>query len=137
MMKDEIVAKIKAQDFPMGSYVVYGSGPMAAAGIRPTHDIDLVVLPSLYALLQHQGWRFKDDPHGNPMLMSGDFEVSKTWVFGSYNPSFQELLETADIIDNIPFVNLHEVKKWKQTYARPKDLDDVKLIDDYLKVSQS
>lgn len=132
MKRDEIIAKIKAQDFPEGSYVVFGSGPLAIAGIRPTADIDLIVTPALYLQLQQSGWRFKDDLEGNPMLYQGDFEVSKTWCTGPYSATFDELKEKADIIDGIAFVNLREVKRWKEHLARPKDLEDVDLIDDYL-----
>jgi hypothetical protein len=132
MTRDEIIAKIKAQDFPLGSYVVFGSGPLAVASIRPTDDIDLVVTPSLYMSLQQRGWRFKADPDGNPMLYQGDFEVSKTWCTGPYRASFDDLYAKAELIDGIPFVNLHEVANWKKLFARPKDLQDLMLIEDHL-----
>lgn len=135
MGREDIIAKIKDQNFPNGSYVVFGSGPLAAAGIRTTRDIDLVVSPGLYSVLQQQGWRFKADPSGNPMLTKGVFEVSKCWSFGEYDPSFNDLLNNADFIDGIPFVNLREVRKWKQALARAKDIDDIDDIDRYMQGS--
>lgn len=131
MKREEIIDKIKAQNFPKGSYVVFGSGPLAAAGIRPTRDIDLLVSSTLYSTLQQRGWRFKDDPDGNPMLYQGEFEVSIYWRSGQHKPSLEKLLETADVIDGVPFVSLEEVKIWKKYHAREKDIADIELIENY------
>lgn len=135
MNRDDVISRVKSQNFPDGSYVVFGSGPLAAAGIRETSDIDLVVSPQLYMTLQQRGWRFKSDPFGNPMLFKGEFEISKGWQFGIYQPKFEDLLDSADVIDGVPFVNLREVKKWKQHARRAKDLADIRKIDEYLQGS--
>jgi hypothetical protein len=36
------------------------------------------------------------------------------------------------VIDGIPFASLEEVRKWKIASGRPKDIADIKLIDEYL-----
>ena len=62
----------------------------------------------------------------------GDFEAHYAWDFSSYKPTLEQLLLTADVIDGIPFASLLEVRKWKLSSGRPKDFDDIKLIDNHI-----
>jgi hypothetical protein len=48
----DIFREVKALDLPFGEYVVFGSGPLAAHGIRPTSDVDLFVTTMLYEKLK-------------------------------------------------------------------------------------
>lgn len=128
MNKEEIIQKVKLLDLPPHSFVVFGSGPLAAAGIRKTQDIDMVVTPAVFSLLKDHGWTVTD----KPSLERDEFEVFTGWEFRTYRPRFEDLLMSADIIKGVPFVNLHEVRKWKQQMSRPKDHRDIELIDDYL-----
>lgn len=45
----------------------------------------------------------------------------------------KEVVENADIIDGIRFVNLETTIKWKRRMGREKDLEDIRLIEEYLK----
>ncbi len=128
----EIIQKVKALDLPKDSYVVFGSGPLAVAGLRKSQDIDLLVSSDTYAQLAASGWIENDKGLAHNPVTNDVFEAFSDWHIGSYNPSLEELLETADYIDGIPFVSLLEVRKWKQTAGRPKDLKDVDLINKYL-----
>lgn len=130
--KQEIIDRIKQHNLPVDDYVVFGSGPLAAAGIRPAADIDLVVAPQLFDQMRKSGWQQAEGLRGEPRLTYGDFEVFMEWNFGGYCPTLSELQESADVIDGIPFVNLREVNKWKQVCGRPKDIADINLINLYL-----
>ena len=55
MKKEEIVAKIKSLNLQIGTYVVYGSCPMAIMGLREANDIDLYVSPNIYKQLKKAG----------------------------------------------------------------------------------
>ncbi len=129
--KEDIIRIIKEQNFPHGTYVVFGGGPLAVAGIRKTHDIDLFVSDRLYKELEQKGWEVKNGD-GGEVLARGEFEVAKAWIFGTYRPRFNDLLSSADIVKGVPFVNLYEVRKWKQHMNRPKDRHDIELIDNFL-----
>jgi hypothetical protein len=132
MTKDEIVAKVKELDLPKGSYVVFGSCPMAAAGIREASDIDMLVSEELFKKLEEAGWQVLDKGPADKPLTYGVFEAHKSWDFSPYSPTLKHLLATATLIDGIPFASLHEVRKWKVSSGRPKDLIDIKLIDQHL-----
>ena len=129
---EDIIAKIREQDFPPHSYIVFGSGPLAAARIRKTQDIDLLVSDRLFKVLKERGWHEEEGVNGQKLLTHKEFEVSHVWKFGSYHPRLEMLLATADHYHNIPFANLHEVRTWKKHMGRPKDWHDIELIDRYM-----
>jgi len=123
---------VKELDLPLGQYVVFGSGPLAAHGIRESGDVDLFVTKSLYEKLKQGDWEEKQMQDGSLSLTKDSLEVFTTWRFGSYDPTPEEIIEKAEIINDVAFVPLSEVRKWKAVFGRPKDLDDVALIDGYL-----
>lgn len=121
---------------PLGQYVVFGSGPLAAHGIRETTDVDLFTTTSLYQQLKAEGWEEKElgGPHGGLHLVSGIYEADDTWHYGAYDPTPEALIAGAAVIDGVPFAPLLEVLKWKQAFGRPKDIADVRLIEQYMSV---
>ena len=132
MKKEEIIGKVKALNLPKGSYIVFGSCPLAVAGIREANDIDLLVSEELFAKLKETGWQeLRKSPNDIP-LVHDVFEAHKSWNFGSYNPTLAHLLSTATLVDEIPFASLKEVRRWKLASGRPKDLADIELIDKYI-----
>lgn len=133
MTKEEIVEKVKTLGLPEYSYIVFGSCPLAAAGIRETNDIDMLVSPETFEKLKAAGWQELHKNENDKPLIRDVFEAHKNWNFSSYNPTLVHLLASATVIDGVPFASLREVRKWKLSSGRPKDLRDIKLIDAYLK----
>ncbi len=132
MTLHEIITKVKTLHFPEGSYIVFGSCPMAAAGLREAGDIDMLVTKELFNELKQSGWTELVKNENDRPLTMGDFEAHYAWDFSSYKPTLEQLLLTADVIDGIPFASLLEVRKWKLSSGRPKDFDDIKLIDNHI-----
>lgn len=130
----DIFQAVKALDPPFGQYVVFGSGPLAAHGIRPTNDVDLFVTTTLYEKLKFDGWEEKDlhTPAGGLYLSNGIYEADDTWEYGAYNPTPEALIARADVIHGVPFAPLTDVVKWKEAWGRPKDLADIELIRQHL-----
>lgn len=133
MTGPQIVAKVKELNWPAGSYCVFGSAPLALAGLREANDIDFLITPELLEELKQQpGWHQvyngpKDEPYEN-----GVYEVHANWDFSTYAPTLEHLLKTANVVEGVPFAALDEVRKWKLAWGRPKDMQDVALIDGYL-----
>ena len=133
MKKEEIVAKVKTLDLPKNSYVVFGSCPLAIAGLREAKDIDLLVSEEVFDKLKKDGWQeLQKSPNDKP-LVHDIFEAHSNWNFSSYKPSLEQLLTTATVIDEIPFASLEEVRIWKTASGRPKDIVDVALINTHIK----
>ncbi len=132
MTREEIVRKVKELNFSKGSYIVFGSCPLAAVGIREANDIDLLVSEELFEKLKETGWKERvKSTHDNPLVFDV-FEAHSNWNFSPYSPTLTHLLSSAMIIDSVPFASLEEVRKWKAASGGPKHLTDVKLIDTYL-----
>lgn len=128
----DIIAQIASQNFPAGSFIVFGAGPLAAAGIRETGDIDLVVTPELYAELIKRGWKKCVKAPGDEPLRHGVFEAHDNWSFEGYTSTFEALLATADFYEGIPFASLQEVRAWKTKSTGKKHKADIDLINAYL-----
>ncbi len=133
MTKQKIISKVKSLNFPAGSYVVFGSAPMAMAGIREAQDIDLLVSKKLFLQLRETGWKEVHKNADDIPVIRDVFEAHENWNFSSYSPTLDDLLKTALIFEGIPFASLEEVRKWKVSSGRPKDLADIELIDAYFK----
>ena len=132
MTKEEIISKVKTLNLPKNSYVVFGSCPLAVAGIRRANDIDLLVSEEVFAELKQSGWQeLVKSPNDKP-LVHDVFEAHNTWNFSSYSPTLEHLLSTATLVEDIPFASLKEVRKWKASSERPNDFVDIGLIDKYL-----
>ncbi len=132
MTKQEIIQKVKALGLPDGSYILFGSCPLAAAGIRETSDVDMLVSDEARALLRAKGWQEQPGRNEDILLEHGEYDVHSNWRFGAYDPTLEELLATADVFDGVPFASLQEVRKWKLAYGRSKDHEDIKLIDAHM-----
>ena len=133
MTKEDIITKVKMLNLPKNSYIVFGSCPMAALGIREANDIDLLVSQEIYETLKSDGWKKIDKGPKDKPLVCDVFEAHNNWDFSSYSPTLIELLANAVEIDDVPFASLDDVRKWKVASGRPKDVVDIKLIDNYLK----
>jgi hypothetical protein len=135
MLARDIVSKVTALQLPPASYIVFGSGPLAAAGLREANDIDLFVSEDVYAYLENAGWKQVYKGPGDTPITHGDFEAHQHWTFSPYQPTLAHLQASATYIDGVAFASLKEVRKWKMASRRPKDLRDITLIDTYLKSS--
>ena len=132
MTKQEIVEKVKALNLPTGSYVVFGSCPLAAAGLREAHDVDMLVSDDVIRELERRGWQQVDKGKDDKPLTYDVFEAHNSWSFSTYNPTLHQLLDNADVFEGIPFASLADVRKWKVASGRPKDFKDIELIDNFL-----
>ena len=130
----DIFAEVKRLNLPVGQFVVFGGGPLAAHGIRETADVDLFTTTTLYEQLKADGWEEKEfgGPHGGLYLAHGIYEADDTWHYGDYDPTSEELIAKAEVIQGVPFAPLVEVLKWKKAFGRPKDVTDVRLVEAYM-----
>lgn len=124
--------KLAGLGLPPRQFVVVGGAALTARGIRDTTDLDLVVTRDLFEKLVRAGWRNETRPNGKPGLHHGNVEVYLDVDCGQFERSLDWLLRNADEIDGVLFVDLDTLKGFKRSYSRPKDLDDLRLIDRYL-----
>lgn len=139
VMLDHIVA-VKALDLPAGSYLVVGGSCLDVRGIRKSNDIDIVVTPETFALLQSRGWEI-DTPFrqkwGRDRLKHDCFEVYSDMIIESENRFVPaaDLVRRAEMFDGVPFLSFDEFIFFKRENSREKDLADIALIEEYLRTN--
>jgi len=125
----------KKIDLPLGKYVIFGSGPMGIRGLRKCYDLDILVTEDIFNEYKNKSdWEYKEferDGRHVEMVEKNNIELYKTWGPGEWNED--ELIKTSEIIDGLPFVRLEYVIKWKKISGREKDLNDIKIIEGYIK----
>jgi len=124
-----VLSKLPELDLQPKQYIVVGSGVLDALGIRKANDIDIVVTPQTYNLLDKMGWEPAKD---SPSLIKDDFEAYLVWDSGDGEPNFEDLMSDHQVIGGFNFVKLSRLLNWKKRVGRPKDSNDVKLIEKYL-----
>ena len=134
----DIFKKLKELNFPKGEYVVVG-GAMAAYGIREAHDLDILVTPNLYKQLLLQGYKQctceKCRETSRLMLKKDNVDILPNFMFGNYIGDTKKLIKQAEYINGYPFIKLREFIKFKHELGRTKDIEDIKLIKAYLKLT--
>ena len=128
-----IVEEVKKLGFPIGKYVVIGGGTLEALGIRETNDVDISVTPDFFEELQKTGLWKETKCWGAPFLKQGNVDINARLNWDAYPTTTEEAIESAIMIGGVPFMNIHELRKFKVAFGREKDMLDVRLIDEYLK----
>lgn len=134
-MNKKIFKQVKDLNFPLGRYALFGSAPMGVRGLRDCNDADVIVLADLFEELRSRGFKENKKDDGSPYFKIKDVEIWKNWAPGDWD--INSLIKDAEIIDGLPFVQLHEVLKWKKLLGREKDFSDIKLINNFLKEKTS
>jgi hypothetical protein len=67
------------------------------------------------------------------MLKGDNVDILPNLIFGNYIGDTKKLIRTADVIRGFPFIKLREFSKFKRELGRQKDLNDIKLINNYLR----
>lgn len=126
-----IIDKVKALNFPLGEYVVIGSGILEALNIRETNDLDISITPELHRKLRATGLWKEDERYKKIFLIQDGIEINPQLDWEEYNTTTEEAIKTATIVGGIPFMNLDELCKFKTALGRDKDFEDIKLIREY------
>jgi hypothetical protein len=132
----DLCDEIKRLCFPFGEYVVVGSGIMTVLGIKKSHDIDIVVTESLFEKCKASGWEIIQWTYpqriGEIYLKRENIELYLNVNCGDCNPTTDELINEAIIINDVPFISLERLLRFKKAYGGKKHLKDVLLIENYL-----
>lgn len=132
--RPDIFERIRRLNLPMGEYAVFGSALLDAWELRRAADLDIIVTPELFKLLEENGWEQKQ-AHGFSLLRRGEADVTTVQdkpTDGNYFPDRLRLIKEATVIYGIPFVSVREVMACKKAYNRPKDRRDILLLEEYL-----
>lgn len=134
-MSETFADKVKALNLPSDQIIVIGSGILDQLGIRPASDIDLAASSDLMKKLSEESgdWlkKFDDNQRFYFVKDNGSAEVWDGWEFNGQVVSYDNLLDYSVEYDDVRFVNLEFLSRWKKWCSREKDVQDVKLIDEW------
>lgn len=122
---------VRELGFPVGDYVIYGSGPLIVRGvIEATNDLDIVSRGAAWErACELEELTFLED-HGVEIVsfLGGAITFGRSWAYGDID--IDDLIETAQVIEGLPFARLEYVIAYKEAAARPKDLRHLAAIRD-------
>lgn len=126
---NRLLEELKTLQLPLGEFALCGSAPMAARGLRDVQDLDIIVSENLYQTLKQ---KYSDAKYQSTLgpLKINDLEISCTWL--NNLDEAKKIIAETEIINDWPFAPLKYVIAYKQMLNRQKDLDDLKLIEEYL-----
>ncbi len=128
-----ITKRAKQVGIDTSKFIVIGSGVLDVLGIRSTDDVDLLVTKDVYKSFHSKpGWSEKIWPQGDPTLSAEGVDLSTDWGDDKNIYQFDEILQNSIEVGGIRFVSPEFLIKWKKNKGRDKDLQDVKLITEYL-----
>ncbi|MEI6296574.1 MAG: hypothetical protein WCO84_02910 [bacterium] len=131
MNKIELIQKTKELNFQTGEYAVFGSALLCIWGIRDSKDIDIIVNKNLWERCLTSGeWTSGKALSGADKLEKENIEIFREWNPGKFDPN--ELIKSANIIEDVPFVDVKYLLEWKKLMGREKDISDIELIEGYL-----
>ena len=118
------LAHLESLELPQGDYAVFGSGPLLIRGIIDNAaDLDVIARGAAWEQAAAAG-RLTYLPDHNVTVASffgGAITIGTRWAIGDF--SVDELIDTAELIDGIPFVRLEHVRSYKRLAGRRKDID--------------
>ncbi len=125
---------IRSYNLPLGHYAISGSGPMGIRGLRTIGDIDIIVSQTLWTQLAETYGISESNSVQKIISPDGEIEFfcEESFPSDSEKPSVSEMIASADIIDGLSFVRLEHILYFKRKMARPKDLEDIALIEAWL-----
>jgi len=130
-----IFKKLKELNFPVGEYVLVGSGPLAARELREASDLDIAVTDKFWQELLNSGDYKIEERYGRLFLAennSDDLDIIKQLDWEAYPTTTEEAIASADIINGFPFLSIAETIKFKTALGREKDFRDIKMLEDFL-----
>jgi len=111
---------------PKGSYALFGSALLSAYNLREAKDLDIIVTQDLWEKLAKQ---YADHLKNDPVrIHMGNIEIFKDWMILTHR--IEEMIKSADFIEDIPFVRIEYVLAWKRWRGRPKDIKDVQQLEE-------
>jgi hypothetical protein len=121
---------LRSLDLPAGDYAVFGSGPLLARGvIDHAGDLDVLCRGAAWEHAQRLGPVVQR--HGMPVIEAygGLVTLGICWGIGSFDTD--HLIDTAEVIDDLPFVRLEHVVAYKRLADRRKDREHLRMLEEY------
>lgn len=116
-------------DLDVRDFVIFGSGPLLAHGLRyGIHDLDVVARGPAWQRVLERGCPGTGSVNGAPMALFWDglIQFSQGWITADWDAD--ALIDRAQRIEGWPFATLADVLAYKEILLRPKDYPDIAAL---------
>ncbi len=120
---------VRRMGLPAADYAIFGSGPLLVRGIiEDTNDIDIICRGDAWQQAQQLGEMVYLDGYDVDVVSidNQSITIGTSWGIGDFD--IDELIDTAEEIDGLPFVKLRFVVDYKTIGNRRKDIEHLKLL---------
>lgn len=127
-----LVDLVEELDLDTRDFVIFGSAPLLAHGLRDhIEDLDVVARGSAWKRVVQCGKPATGSINGAPLAKFSDSDnrlilFSNGWITNDWD--IDELIDEAEVIEGLRFARLTDVLRFKQALGRPKDHADVDAI---------
>ena len=124
-----LVKIVTELDLDRRDFVIFGSGPLLAHGLRQRiSDLDVVARGPAWQRVSEYGCQGTGSLNGAPMALfwGGRIQFSGGWISDDWDTD--ELIDRAEVIDGLRFARLTDILAYKQMLLRPKDLPDIAAV---------
>jgi hypothetical protein len=137
----EKFSALREFNLPNDHYGIIGSGPLGIRNIKEIGDIDIIVTPKLLAILDEK-YGITDENGVKKIVLPGGI-VEAFWEGSFYSapaddkaPTIASRIANAEIINGLPFDSIENVLYYKRKDAREKDLKDIILIEQWMRMQK-
>ncbi len=120
---------VRSLELPAQDYAIFGSGPLLVRGIiEDANDIDIICRGGAWRHAQQLGEMIYLDDYEIEVVSIDNQKVTigTSWGIGQFD--IDELIDTAEEINGLPFVQLRFVVEYKTIGGRPKDIRHLDLL---------
>jgi hypothetical protein len=129
-MASSLFDRLRQLDLPPQDYAIFGSGPLVVRHIIPScHDLDVLCRREAWEIVKRRG-ALKYLPEYDVTVASlcdGAITFGTKWGIGNFDVN--ELIDTAEIIDSLPFVRLDHVVAYKIIRSSANDLLHLQALE--------
>lgn len=139
---EEKFSVLRGFQLPIDQYAITGSGPLGIRNLKAIGDIDIIVTPKLWTALAEKHGVTDENGVRKIVLPGGIIEAFADGSFytapaDTQAPTIASRIKDAEIIDGLPFDSIENVLYYKHKDAREKDLKDILLIEQWMRMQKS
>lgn len=127
---NRLLQRVSELALPANDYAIFGSGPLLVRGIiDAANDIDIICRGAVWHQVLPIGDLIHLDDYDVDIVSIEDGLITfgRSWGIGDFD--VDELIETAEVIEGLPFVQLRHVIRYKKVAGRDKDLQHLELLE--------
>ena len=130
MAGHDLFDRLRALNLPSGDFAVFGSGTLAIRGlIDDPADLDILCRGVVWQRISEIGeLQQLEDGTFIASLDNGLLTFGRTWAIGSVD--IDEMIDTAEVIDGLPFVRLEHVVDYKRLRQTDRDREHLALMEE-------